>query len=339
LRIRIVAAIGAVLAAAWLAPAVAGGLGVPIGMNFNFLDPDLSALANCIGRPGATTRDRGRLAHYGDPAVQRRSESDLARLVGAGASWIRTLVWLQPGPAPSNVFSMPGDLDRARRNVVALAGDLQRSGVANWVLAFGFQGRARPNCRAQGRMGGCFDPASVSATVAEVIAIRRALEGVPRPPNLWIDLHNEGCSPPPVLQSQQALDVPLISAYLRAFPQDRVTISCIGDNAITARFAALGQTFALAGARPSFYDAHIYARAGLDPVGNAATYAGILRSAGAEGIIGETNLNDPTLAAALIGAMRAHAATPAALIFWPKTDRGSPCSADVPEILPAPVAR
>ncbi len=116
-------------------------------------------------------------------------------------------------------------------------------------------------------------------------------------------------------------------------------MSCIGDNAIPARFAALEGLFASAGRRPAFYDAHIYARPGLDPVGNAGSYADILRAAGVTGIIGETNLGDPPLTAAILGAMRARSVAPAALIFWPKTDRGDQCAADLPETYLAPASR
>lgn len=319
-----------------LGSAAAGDPRVAIGMNFNFLDPDLSRIADCALRPGATTRDRGRLAHYDDPLIRRDSERDLARLVRAGVTWIRTLVWLRPGATSGNEFSMPGDLGRATRNVVALAGDLRKAGVTDWVLAFGFQGKARPSCRARGRVGACFDPASVPGTIGEVIAIRRALEGAPRPRNLWIDLENEGCPAPRALQPGPALAIPLIRSYLRAFPADRVTISCIGDHAISARFAALETIFASAGARPSFYDAHIYARGGLDPLGSAASYAEILRAAGREGIVGETNLGNEDLTAAILRTMQARGGTPAALIYWPKTGSGDQCTADLPETFAAP---
>ena len=311
------------------------GQDVPKGMNFNFYHIDPGAVAACASQgKGAPFRNSPRLTRYHDPAVRQDTQADLRQLAEEKITWIRTLVWFAPQALAPLAFVAGKDEDRAAANLALLGEDLAAAGMTDWVVAFGHLDKARPVCRTQ-NYGDCFDSDSIQESSNFILRVRQGLEGTVHP-RLWVDLYNEGCVPRRAKKAsnQSAIDAKaaylaeLVRRYVKAFPSDRISISCVGDDNLEQTLDGMQSLFESEGASPAFLDAHIYGRRNRNVEAVSSVLGNAAKAAGKPFIVGETNLLNPGIERQIFKGLESVHATPAALIYWPLTNPDSSCAAD-----------
>ena len=311
------------------------GQDAPKGMNFNFYHIDLGAVAACASQgKGAPFRNSPRLTRYHDPAVRQDSQADLRQLAREKITWIRTLVWFAPRTVAPLSFVAGKDEDRAASNLARLGEDLAAAGMTDWVVAFGHLDQARPVCRTQDN-GDCFGGDSVQESSDFILRARQGLEGTVHP-RLWVDLYNEGCVPrrakkaanQSMIDAKTAYLAELIRQYVKAFPSDRISISCVGDNNLEQNLDGMQRLFEAEEVSPAFLDAHIYGRLNPNVEAISSVLGNAAKATGKPFIVGETNLLNPAIESRIYKGLASARAAPAALIYWPLTNPDSPCAAD-----------
>jgi len=317
------------------------GQDAPKGMNFNFYHIDTSAVPNCASEgKGAPFRNSPRLTRYDDPAVRQESQADLTQLAREKITWIRTLVWFAPKALAPLSFVTGKDEDRAARNLAQLGEDLATAGMTDWVVAFGPLGKASPSCRKR-VYGDCFDRDSVQESTEFILRVRRGLEGKVHP-RLWVDLSNEGCFPrraknasnQTVIDAKTTYLIELIRRYVKVFPSDRISISCVGDKELDWRLDAIQNLLKEnGGVSPAFLDAHIYDRPNRSVESVSSVLGSRARAAGKPFIVGETNILRPEIEKRILNGLESVQARPAAIIYWPLNNPNSSCGADHEENL------
>ena len=328
LAMLVVTVVVTVIALTWSSRSLA----IEYGINYDVVDANTARTSDCKSDPNAAVHQKFVLARYINAPMRAAAQEQLKALRRSGFTSVRSIAEIFPCPHPT------GDLintkkidDTVTSSIHHYVQDVKDAGFAELILAFGTQGTANPACRKK-EWGDCFDPATVSASVAAEEALIRAAHSV-NGISLRLDLLNEACISKSVPQLVNDNFTQLIGAAVKMhaanFATIPATVSCqlerTGDG-----LAALSRLFIQDGDKIGFFDIHAYPAAQRKEPAILQEAARSLTGQTAPVIIGETTYADPDYRSWIAQSYRtAFHRDPPQIIFWPLHATGSGCSFDV----------
>ncbi len=288
------------------------------GINYSFVDADLSALDRCVaGDAAATVFDEAILGRWTEPNVARKVRADLRAMAAAGFRSVRVMVFFgtSTDPLPPAAFGY-ADAAKASAAVAGFLRAARSAGFEEAYVVFGPLAFATPGCR-RVEFGDCFDPRSVSKSAAFTAEVAAA--AVAAFPPTVIDFHNEGCVvsglPRLLARNMRAYNEAVAAALADRLPEgSAVTLSIEPSRGIgCVRYAVdLLDRYGF----PGPVDFHVYDESVVGQIPEAARIAA---ASGRELVIGEMWMSgrDPLHAAV---ADRIRALPPGTVddvMFWP----------------------
>jgi hypothetical protein len=316
---------------------------IAVGFNLLHSQIDVSKIDQCktLG-PGATLSAQNSITdHFENPAVRKRTISDLEAMAQEGATVFRTFVFFAPHPNGDAITHLgvvsisDGPAHRQIvKNVSELVAQAQNAGYHHLFLAFGAMGTLAPNCFRQ-TWGDCFDAASITQTWAFEEPIIQAANRAAGPHfQLTFDLGNELCfdDADDLLDHQKRVFVKQITKlYVGTFRNRSFTISCHGPHlaGFVARLSSTYSAFRQWGTMPNVITLHLGDWGAADLTKVVLTANTIARSSDADVAVDETAYaNSATYE--LLGHLKAdgQASRLSNVLFWP-TQIASGCHISV----------
>lgn len=305
------------------------------GMTFTYANIDITQTQNCAQNADAAVNFPPFLLEYFNKDVRSDIKKYLKNMNSSGFSGIRTLVYFARGDnwAPY-AFDVDRDGAKAATTLATYARDVFAAGFRQLFIVYLPLGMVSPSCRYSGSTpyGECFDPTTVSNSIAFVNQIRRAL--IRTQLEIVYDLAPEMC---PVAATTDLMRSnidkympPMVAEYSRAFPNDLTGVSCPvqifpeGKIAIDEAYLTVNRT-------PGVYPIAVYTNSSIDIDVNTALQnaAASVDNSKTPIIVSETEYGNAPLREATIYALGSTLAGLKGVNFWPLADPSTNCSIDV----------